>query len=382
MQVTRRLLMVGGAGIGAAACVTARETSQAPTPEIERARVVAQDMLQANAIPALSLAVARGREVVWAEAYGQADLELGVAATRSHRFRLGSVSKVVTATLAAILASRGNLGLDEPIVSYMPDLPERHRATTLRQLLTHRGGVRHYVDADWDRAALGGRIDDRRYSSSRDILAVFINDPLIAAPGTRVAYSTFGYTLASIVMEHAASKPFIDLVRDEIAVPLELYSLGPDAPWTIVPQRVRGYSPSAHVASLYPAPEGAWANAPNTNPAYKWAGGGIIATPFDLALFGAAHLAPGALTRAALDLLFTVEVEASEASPQLGLGWRINNDDAGRLRWHHAGGQDGARASLVVYPQQRLSIAFMTNVTGAPGDVLALSARLADAFAI
>jgi hypothetical protein len=63
------------------------------------------------------------------------------------------------------------------------------------------------------------------------------------------------------------------------------------------------------------------------------------------------------------------------------LGWRIDTDAAGRLRWHHAGGQDGARASLVVYPEQKLSIAFATNVTQAPSDVLTPSAKLADAWA-
>ena len=64
----------------------------------------------------------------------------------------------------------------------------------------------------------------------------------------------------------------------------------------------------------------------------------------------------------------------------LGLGWRIDQDNAQRLRWHHAGGQDGARASLLVYPKQKLSIALAANVTGLPGDVNGPSAKLADAW--
>ena len=123
-----------------------------------------------------------------------------------------------------------------------------------------------------------------------------------------------------------------------------------------------------------------FANAPQNNPAYKWAGGGLLATPLDLARFGAAHLAPGKLSKTALDTLFTVYTERNERSPPLGLGWRIDEDSAKRLRWHHAGGQDGARASLVVYPKEKLSIAFATNVTQAPGDVNGPSARIADAF--
>ncbi len=103
-------------------------------------------------------------------------------------------------------------------------------------------------------------------------------------------------------------------------------------------------------------------------PAYKWAGGGLVMTLSDFARFGAAHLTPGVLSKRVLDTLFTVQV--ADSSPPLGLGWRINRDKAGRLRWHHAGGQEGARAVLVVYPDQQLSIAFATNATGIPGDVL------------
>ena len=105
-----------------------------------------------------------------------------------------------------------------------------------------------------------------------------------------------------------------------------------------------------------------------------------MATATDLAKFGAAHLAAGRIPAAALKVLFTVHTQATSDSPPLGLGWRINEDNKHRLRWHHAGGQLGARASIVVYPHERLSIAFATNVTGIPGNTTELSEQIADAF--
>jgi CubicO group peptidase (beta-lactamase class C family) len=111
---------------------------------------------------------------------------------------------------------------------------------------------------------------------------------------------------------------------------------------------------------------------------YKWAGGGLIATPLDLARFGAAHLAPGKFPQRALDILFTVQTGRTDRSPPLGLGWRIDDDPAGRRRWHHAGAQDGARAGLVVYPREKLSIAIASNLTGLPEDVIGVCARIAD----
>src|SRR5688572_17832114 len=145
--------------------------------------------------PALSLAVARPEGVVWSAAYGMANLEFDVPATTAHSFRLGSVSKVVTTTAAAKLVTRGELDLDAPIASYLPDLPEPHRATTMRQLLTHRGGVRHYYSKDYDLEGPGGPNYLRTYASNADVLALFIDDPLVAPPGERVSYTSYGYTL-------------------------------------------------------------------------------------------------------------------------------------------------------------------------------------------
>lgn len=374
-MLTRRSFL-----LASSALAMARARAAGRERGVEAARAIARQMLDADPLPSLSLAVMRGDELLWAEAFGKVDLELGTAATTAHRYRLGSVSKVITATLAAQLADKGALDLDVPISRYMPALPDAHHATTLRQLLTHRGGVRHYQDKDRAPGA-PGPIDQRFYRSNADILAVFIDDPLIAKPGERVAYSTFGYTLASLVMEAAAKSPFLELVQREIAAPLGLVSLGPDDPLALVPDRVRGYHPAAILRNVKPDFAGTWGHIAPGNPSYKWAGGGLIATPTDLARFGAAHLAPGKFSRRALDTLFTVHTESTERSPPLGLGWRIDQDDKQRLRWHHAGSQDGVRASLVVYPKEKLSIALATNVTVLPGDVNGPSAKIADAFA-
>jgi CubicO group peptidase (beta-lactamase class C family) len=337
----------------------------------------AEAIFSKDPMPALSVAAYRGSVLAFAQAYGEVDLEHRVSATPSHRFRVGSGAKPVTATLAAVLADEGIVNLDVGIGRYMPALPQAHHATTLRQLLTHRGGIRHYIARDSDRSAAGGAIDSRTYFSNADIMAVFINDPLVAPPGTTSAYSTFGYTLASIVLEEAARTPFLELLQQKVAAPLGLASLGVDAPRRVIPGRVRGYGRASEVREVPPV-DGVWANAPINNPAYKWAGGGLLMTPSDFARFGAAHLAAGALSRQVLDTLFTLQVP--DSSPPLGLGWRINRDSKGRLRWHHAGGQEGARSSLVVYPNQQLSIALATNATGTPADVLSPSELLADSL--
>jgi serine beta-lactamase-like protein LACTB len=352
---------------------------------------IAARLLADNPAPALSLAVASSSGPIWSQALGTADLEFEIPATTDHVFRLGSVSKAVTATAAARLVTRGMLDLDVPIAYWLPDLPAHHRATTMRQLLTHRGGVRHYGPKDLDPKAPGGRITKRAYANRDEILALFIDDPLVTEPGTEVSYSSFGYTLASFVMEAASGTAFVRLVMDEIALPFGVASLGADEVLEVVPLRIRGYFAAREFEFFAtamgdgegPQLRGDFANMTLSNPAFCWAGAGLLMSMPDLARFGAAHLV-GPMARISSTeraMLFTPITEASEKSPPLGLGWRVDRDAKGRLRWHHAGSTPGGRASLVVYPELDLSIALASNVMTAPGDVLGPSSELADAFA-
>ena len=379
--------------LGAGALTLTPRMALAQESRAARADAVARQVMQAPPLqpPALSIAVADAKGVLWATALGQANIEAGLAATTQHSFRIGSVSKVVTTAAAAKLVSRGVLDLDAPITTWLPDLPAAHHKTTLKQLLTHRGGVRHYLARDFDTAQPGGAIFQREFADNAQILAIFINDPLVFAPGTGLAYSTFGYTLASIVMEKAAGKPFLTLLDEEIAKPFALNSLAADAPLAIVPLRANGYSSAVDMglavppAAAYFYPEGgtAWRNMPYYTSGYCWAGGGLLMNMPDMARFGAALLdAQGTkITAQERALLFTPLTEATGQMPPLGLGWRLDADGKGRRRFHHAGSTLGGRANLVVYPEQGLAIAIASNVLAVPGNVLQPSSELADIFA-
>jgi CubicO group peptidase (beta-lactamase class C family) len=250
--------------------------------------------------------------------------------------------------------------------------------------------VRHYVAKDLDPKAPGGSIVMRRYDTRDDVFSLFIDDPLVAEPGTTVNYSSYGYTLASMVMEAAAGQDFLALIADEIAAPFALPSLCADEVLAIVPGRVSGYFTARELEFLAarmpglspPAGEDGVANMGLSNPSFCWAGAGLLMTIPDLARFGAALL-DGSQARITADeraLLFTPLTEGTPEHPPLGLGWRIDSDKRGRPRWHHAGTTPGGRCGLVVYPEQGLSIALASNTMMTPGDVLGAASELADLF--
>lgn len=373
------------------ALAAARNARPSVTRGGAQADALGRALLAQAKAPALTIAVAGPDGLRWSAAYGMTNLELEVAASTRHSFRLGSVSKLLTATAAARLVSRGLIDLDAPIVRWLPDLPAHHRQTSLRQLLTHRGGVRHYNQRDYDITGPGGAIYMRQYRTSQDVLDLFIADPLVAPAGTRVSYSSFGFTLASIVMEKAAGKLFPELIKTEIGETFGLASLIEDDPFKLVASRSTGYLAQVDSAMIYgqlppearPKLTNGLANIPVSNPAYCWAGAGFLMTTEDCARFGAALLErPGSrLSAAERALLFTPMTEKTKDSPPLGLAWRIDADAKGRTRWHHAGATLGGRYSLAVYPDQGLSVSLASNVMTAPGDVLTPSSALVDIFA-
>src|SRR4051812_34372243 len=112
LTATRRLLL--GASLAAATSAAAAQPRRNPA-QAKAADAVVRAVWAAEPTPALSFAVARPGGVVWARAYGKADLELDAPAKTTHGFRLGSVSKMITTTAAARLVSRGVLDLDAPI---------------------------------------------------------------------------------------------------------------------------------------------------------------------------------------------------------------------------------------------------------------------------
>lgn len=181
---------------------------------IEQGRVAARLITNKGQIPAVSIAVVINDEMVWSEAFGYADLELRAPAAAVTRFRIASISKAFTGTLVAKLVEAGKLDLDTRIRSIDPGLPEHYDAVTVRDLVRHTAGVRHY--------ATGEIAVPDYYETLEDALEVFINDPLLNAPGEAYNYSTYGYTLLGHVIEKATGMSYFDALRENILEPLGL----------------------------------------------------------------------------------------------------------------------------------------------------------------
>jgi serine beta-lactamase-like protein LACTB len=302
-------------------------------------------------VPGLSVAVAEDGKIIWSEGFGFADLDAKTPVTAQTLFRIGSVSKPLTAAGLMLLVEKGKVDLDADIHRYVPDFPDKGHPITTRQLAGHLAGIRHYRGREF--------YLNRHYASVREGLRIFENDPLLSVPGEKYSYSSYGFNLISMVMEASAGKDFLSYMDSAVFTPLAMTNTNPDDATRIIPRCTCFYKFKAG---------GGFELEQHVDNSYKWASGGFLSTPEDLARFGSAHLQPGFLSRASLEALFTSQKSSEGKKTGCGIGWEIRRDKHGHPLWMHSGGSVGGTALLLIQPDARVVLAMTANCTGAPLD--------------
>jgi len=312
-----------------------------------RAHAIACEKL-APGIPGFAVAVAVDGRIVWSEAFGYADLEARRPATPATQFRVGSVSKPLTAAAVAQLYETGKLDLDAPVQRYVPSFSENGTPITTRLVAGHLAGFRHYQGDEFTL--------DRRFATVTEGLAIFKDDSLLFPPGTRFSYSSYGFNLLGAVVEGVSGEQFLVYMSRHVFTPLRMASTAPDKNDSLIPNRTRFYDRDT---------TGGFTLSPAVDNSYKWAGGGFLSTAEDLVRFGSALLGPGFLKGATLELLFTPQrTTAGEATPY-GIGWFVARDSLGHRYVYHGGGSVGGTTAFGVDRDSRVVFALVTNLSDA-----------------
>lgn len=347
----------------------------ASPPPLAPARAAADlsEFQAAKRIPGLSVAVGRGGELVWAEAFGVTDLETKTPVTRDSVFPLGSTSKILTSLALGVLIDGGKIDLDVPVQRWVSSFPVKSEgAITPRLLASHQAGLR-----DYDHAA--GEYDNTRDFPTVDAaVVVFRDDPLQFPPGTRHAYSAYNFVLLSAAIEGAAGQDFLTFVRERVTAPLGLAHTGPNRRAAPDPALVRSYQPG-----LFGLP----VPAPVLDVSNKWAAGGFVSTPSEMVRLGLAVLAGKVVSPRTLAELTTVQklADGKDSGSIYALGWRSGTwqRPGGRQHrvWHHGGVANGALSFLVLFPDDGLVVSLQGNLRFEPfGDFADQAYRVADLF--
>jgi CubicO group peptidase (beta-lactamase class C family) len=303
-------------------------------------------LMKQQAIPGFSIAVAVNDKTEWSEGFGFADLENKVAVSPKTRFRIGSLSKLFTAAALARAYEKGAIDLDAPVQRYVPTFPKKEQDITSRQLAGHLSGIRQYSRDEY--------INRQSYADVLESLKVFQNSPLLFSPGTKYSYSSYGYDLLGAAIEGATKQDFLSYVQQQVFRPLKMESSVADSSQKEIPNRTRFYSRDS---------AGQIVAAPVTDLSDRLPAGGFLSTAEDLARFGSALLREGYLKNETRTLMFTSQRTSDGKETGVGLGWRIGKDEKGRRILHHGGDSVGARAFILMYPDLRVVVVMLSNLT-------------------
>lgn len=299
-------------------------------------------------IPGFSVAVVAHDQLVWSEGFGFADIESGMRATGSTIYRIGSVSKPVVGTALMQLVEQGKVDLDAELQTYVPEFPRKRWPLTIRHLVTHTSGIRHYLGDEF--ASM------KRYDDLASSIEIFAEDPLLFEPGTRYSYSTYGFNLVANVVENAGGMPMADYMARYVYEPAWMNNTALEDQREIQLGRAKWYETDR---------SGVWVNAPYADLSNKYAGGGITSTVEDLCRLHIAYASGKMMKPETVERMYTNQT-LKDGSPHFyGLSWRVDQyelpDGSLVRRISHGGGSVGANTSFIRFPDQGFAVTVIAN---------------------
>lgn len=321
------------------------------SPAAEIASIV-EGVIAEQRLVGTQAAVWHAGKLVLRRSWGTADLALGVPVTDSTRFLIASITKPITALAIRRLAAAGRLDLDAPVQTVVPEFPPKPGPPiTARLLLDHRGGIRHYRRGETNDAGFF----DRHYPTALAALEKFAGDDLVARPGEREQYSSFGYTLLAAMVEKASGEPFGQHLRTTVFAPLGMTAT--EAPDWRYP--VPGLGPSygfflPHLGATTERPF----QARRLDFSYNAGGGNLVSTSSDLVRLGRAFLRDGAAGEVAAELLSASQLPGS------WWGWHVERDSAGRVLMHATGASEAYQGGITIWPEHDLVVVALSNTWG------------------
>ena len=293
------------------------------------------------------LVVDRGR-VIYEQAFGLANMEVGAPNTTTTRFDIASMTKAMTAIAIMQLVEEGSVRLEAKISDYLPYYPtETGARITIEQLLNHTSGIRQDIafDNPSPGAAVLAAINADRISND-SLVKLIARRPLLFEPGTRFGYSSDAYAVLGAILEHVSGKPYWQALRERVLDRAGMTETGVSLVRAVVPGRAAGYAQTFD----------GFENAPHVGvtPA-----GGLYSTLRDLHRFDEALYGNALVNERSRAILF------APRSVLTAYGWKTSEDTlrngTSRVVLRTTGGLPGFQALMVRVPEAHRTIILLSN---------------------
>jgi D-alanyl-D-alanine carboxypeptidase len=281
-----------------------------------------------------SLAVARDGNVLYTRAIGYS-LMSGTEkkpSTVATRYRIGSITKMFTATMIFQFVEQGKLKLTDTLDKFFPQIPNANKIT-IAHILAHRSGIHSFTsDPDFPSWLMKPKTKD-------EMLAIIAKGKPDFEPGEKMAYSNAGYIVLGYIVEKLAGKPYQDALKERITSKIGLKD-------TYLGTGTTDLNKNESFSYSY---AGAWKQETETHLSIPGGAGAIISTPTDLTKF--------------IHALFDLKLVSQESLNQMmqnKMGMFTYPLD-GKTVYGHGGGIDGFNSILVYLPEERLAVAYTSN---------------------
>jgi len=334
---------------------------------IERAQLktvdgVIEEAIGARSLPGAAVAITVDGKLVASRTFGISNVDTNSPVTRATLFRLGSISKLVTAAAVMHLVQEGKIRLTSEVSSVLKDRPDLSRhlgGVTVEQLLNHTSGLPDLTSQEI------GELVTRNATVADENVAAALRQPARSRPGMAWSYNNSGYRLLSWILEDSTGRRFNDYVVSELAPALQMKSL---QPCDLAQSRLaRGYiaTDGKFVVDSSYAVRGLLGD------------GGLCANVEDLAILPARLLGNNWISARTVAAMTRPTILEDGTLVDYGLGVRrglVGNQSL----WGHSGsGLAGGWAAVAHYPEQRMTIAVFGNGSGGTHDAISLQARIA-----
>jgi CubicO group peptidase (beta-lactamase class C family) len=306
-------------------------------------------------VPGLALALFRGQETIYARGFGLTGVEDGgLPVTPQTLFRIGSLTKSMTAAAVMRTVERGALDLDTPVSRYVPWLRFSQAGAqdriTLRMLLSHSTGL----PTAW--AAVGRRGEDGLEAHVRQDVPGY---EFLAPPGKLYSYSNPGVRVAGLILQVVAGRPYAELIQEMVFDPLDMGRT------TFDPMVAMTYP----LAQSHELDEGGGLRVRHrySHDTGAYPSGSVISTAADMAHYGLMHLNAGlhqgrrVLAAGSVAEMQTAVVDCyAVGGGGYGLGFHVDGYKGVRRVWHE-GSTANFGSRLVLVPEAGAGVVVLVN---------------------
>lgn len=308
-----------------------------------------------------SVLVAEAGKVIYKKGFGFANMEWDIANTPDTKFRLGSITKQFTSMLIMQMVQAGKIDLSAPMTRYLPYYrKDTGDQVTIHQLLNHTSGIPSYT-------GFPGFFKDKSRDpyNPDDFIKEYCSGDLEFTPGSKFRYNNSGYFILGAIIEKVAAKPYEEVLKEKILIPLGMKDTGYDHHSVILKKR----------AGAYEKRPGGYINADYLDMTIPYAAGSLYSTVEDLYTWDQALYTDRLLAPKFKEMMFTPYLM------DYGYGWGIQSRQIGdktRKFISHGGGINGFTTMIVRIVDDRHLIVLLNNtgqsmrgmITGAITNIL------------